>query len=134
MTTPTNVTLTDAPVVTPPAAPAKPMSFIAQAGVGLAQWVLVIISVFIVIALALLAWSEARSFFLVDSSYSQLLKPELSKETAEAAKTLIEQLEAQRKAFRDFWLQLMQIVLVNVLLPILTAILGYVFGSREGNR
>jgi hypothetical protein len=36
-----------------------------------------------------------------------------------------------RQAFRLFWLQAAQLVLLNLLLPLLTALLGYIFGSRE---
>jgi hypothetical protein len=36
-----------------------------------------------------------------------------------------------RQAFRSFWLQAAQLVLLNLLLPLLTALLGYIFGSRE---
>lgn len=35
-----------------------------------------------------------------------------------------------RQAFRSFWLQAAQLVLLNLLLPLLTALLGYIFGSQ----
>jgi hypothetical protein len=35
-----------------------------------------------------------------------------------------------RQAFRSFWLQASQLVLLNLLLPLLTALLGYIFGSQ----
>jgi hypothetical protein len=38
---------------------------------------------------------------------------------------------AHRAEFRSFWLQAAQLVLLNLLLPVLTALLGYIFGSRE---
>ncbi|HEY0302755.1 MAG TPA: hypothetical protein VGC36_15520, partial [Rhizomicrobium sp.] len=40
------------------------------------------------------------------------------------------QVDAQRDGFRAFWLQTLQIVLVNVLLPLLTALFGYIFGAQ----
>lgn len=40
------------------------------------------------------------------------------------------QVDAQRDSFRAFWLQTLQIVLVNVLLPLLTALFGYIFGTQ----
>ena len=40
---------------------------------------------------------------------------------------------AERAAFRAFWLDMVQMVLVNVLLPVLTALLGYVFGTQARN-
>src|SRR5262249_26270897 len=36
-----------------------------------------------------------------------------------------------RQAFRTFWLQAAQLVLLNLLLPLLTALLGYIFGSAR---
>jgi hypothetical protein len=36
-----------------------------------------------------------------------------------------------RQAFRSFWLQAAQLVLLNLLLPLLTALLGYIFGSQR---
>jgi hypothetical protein len=36
-----------------------------------------------------------------------------------------------RQAFRSFWLQAAQLVLLNLLLPLLTALLGYIFGSQK---
>ncbi|SFD94413.1 hypothetical protein [Nitrosomonas sp. Nm166] len=121
------------PASVPANIPVTPMSEIAKAGVDLAKWVLVIVSVFVVVAVAVLAWSEFRSLSLIDANYSQLLKSGGNTETVTAMKELIVQLETQRKAFREFWLQFTQLVLLNLLLPVLTAILGYVFGSREGN-
>ena len=38
---------------------------------------------------------------------------------------------AEQTAFRDFWLKILQMVLLNVLLPVLTALLGYIFGTQS---
>jgi hypothetical protein len=38
------------------------------------------------------------------------------------------------QAFRSFWLQAGQLILLNLLLPILTALLGYIFGSAQSGR
>jgi hypothetical protein len=40
-------------------------------------------------------------------------------------------LAEERAAQRAFWLQVAQLVLVNLLLPILTGLLGYIFGTRS---
>jgi hypothetical protein len=37
----------------------------------------------------------------------------------------------QRANFHQFWLQTAQLVLLNLLLPILTALLGYIFGTHR---
>jgi hypothetical protein len=34
-------------------------------------------------------------------------------------------------ASREFWIKLGQMILLNLLLPVLTALLGYVFASRS---
>lgn len=41
------------------------------------------------------------------------------------------EVDEHRQGFRSFWLQAAQLVLLNLLLPVLTALLGYIFGSRE---
>lgn len=40
----------------------------------------------------------------------------------------------QHQAFRSFWLQAAQLVLLNLLLPVLTALLGYIFGTQQAQR
>lgn len=39
----------------------------------------------------------------------------------------------ERTARRAYWMQIAQLVLINLLLPILTALLGYIFGTRQAN-
>ncbi len=120
------------PQAKPKDAPVQGMPPLAQAGVDLAKWVLVIVSGFMIVAVAVLVWSESKSLSLAETGYSQLSNPGTSTETATAVKEMIDRLDAERKAFREFWLQFAQMALLNLLLPVLTAILGYVFGSREG--
>ena len=36
-----------------------------------------------------------------------------------------------RKAGRDFWTSIAQLLLLNILIPVLTSILGYIFGSSR---
>ena len=43
-------------------------------------------------------------------------------------------LAEERTAQRAFWLQVAQLVLINLLLPILTALLGYIFGTQQAQR
>ncbi len=47
---------------------------------------------------------------------------------------LAKQLGEQRAAFRAFWLQMAQLILLNLLLPLLTALLGYIFGTTQAVR
>ena len=44
---------------------------------------------------------------------------------------LIKVIQEEKKNYRDFTLQIAQMVLLNLLLPVLTAILGYIFASNK---
>ena len=44
--------------------------------------------------------------------------------------TFVEVASKQKEDFRKYCLSLLQTILVNVLLPVLTALLGYIFGSK----
>lgn len=70
----------------------------------------------------------------METNYTQQLKPDMSTAEMNMVKEFIAQLEVQRKAFREFWLQFMQMILLNLLLPVLTAILGYIFGSKVSDQ
>jgi hypothetical protein len=37
----------------------------------------------------------------------------------------------EHQSFRTFWLQAGQLILLNLLLPLLTALLGYIFGAQQ---
>ncbi|SFN36776.1 hypothetical protein SAMN05428949_2586 [Chitinophaga sp. YR627] len=45
--------------------------------------------------------------------------------------TLVKYLQEEKKGFRDFFLQLCQLVLLNLLLPIVTAVMAYRIGAKE---
>ncbi|PWB81220.1 MAG: hypothetical protein C3F11_15750 [Methylocystaceae bacterium] len=42
-------------------------------------------------------------------------------------------LSEQRQSFHNFWIQAAQLILLNLLLPLLTALFGYVFGTQRNN-
>lgn len=44
---------------------------------------------------------------------------------------LAKMIQEEKKNFRDFIFQIAQMVLLNLLLPVLTAILGYIFASNK---
>jgi hypothetical protein len=44
---------------------------------------------------------------------------------------LVRILQEEKKSYRDFTLQISQMILLNLLLPVLTAILGYIFASNK---
>ncbi|MBB5017979.1 hypothetical protein HNQ59_001264 [Chitinivorax tropicus] len=49
----------------------------------------------------------------------------------ETTKLAIEALSKQHQEARQFYLQLLQIILLNMLLPLVTALFGYIFGSKQ---
>lgn len=45
--------------------------------------------------------------------------------------TIVGKLYSDVGEFRKFWMDAVQMVMINVLLPILTGLLGYIFGTRQ---
>jgi hypothetical protein len=118
---PASLDLNQASEVTPARAPVgAPLSGKERAGVNLTWGVLGIVAVYLVVVLVFLWRRESALEISLPSSGG-----------AVAADTLrFRLMAAERTAFRAFWLDMVQMVLVNVLLPVLTALLGYVFGTH----
>jgi hypothetical protein len=111
------------------AAPAGPtLSPLAGVGFTLAKWILCIMSGFILLAGVGLFVHEWHHANIIKTSYEGSANKGQNCAPMEAG---IEKIKLQRKEFREFWLQGSQLVLLNLFLPTLTAILGYIFGSRE---
>jgi hypothetical protein len=116
------IALIGAKDVTPPAAPAPTkMPPLSRAGVDLANLLLFMIAVFVVIAVI---W-----IWMAESNYSAWLV-----HTHVRGDPSLESMASAEGSFREFWLNIFQIVLLNVLLPVLTAILGYTFGSSQSGK
>lgn len=47
------------------------------------------------------------------------------------AKNVLKLAQERYTAFHSFWLQAVQLILLNLLLPLLTGLFGYIFGSRK---
>ena len=58
-------------------------------------------------------------------------KDSVNTSTVEYQIKILELLQKERKESREFTMQLSQLVLANVLLPIITALLGYMFASEK---
>jgi hypothetical protein len=114
---PSSINLEGALKVKPQEAPV--LGGLTRAGVTLVKWVLVMISVFTASALVWIIYSEVV-FGLRASEFSEFAAPDLQTSLA-----------VERSDFREFWLKIFQMVLLNVLLPVLTALLGYIFGSSK---
>ncbi|PWK64668.1 hypothetical protein LX99_05072 [Mucilaginibacter oryzae] len=117
------VSLVGVPKDTPRPAPlGKPLSGIEEAGVNLAKITFRIILAFILFLVVYL--------FVKDLDATEAVK---SLPTPKDEK-LVAALIAEKKAHRDFLLETCKVILLNLLLPILTAILGYIFGSSKSDK
>jgi len=118
------------------------MSDLQRSGVDLAKWVLTIIAGALVTLTVLVTSSELwptsdvtevhKLVLQIHSNASQLKAddaslPQARKELAELTRQIVDAKQAQRA----FWIQFSQMVLLNLLLPVLAAILGYVFGANS---
>ena len=81
--------------------------------------VLGLIAAFLIVVLIVLGINESQSRELVNA----LIK------TSDL--DTLKHVDMQRAEIRNFWLEVIDTVLVNVLLPVLTALLGYVFGTSN---
>lgn len=120
------ITLPSAPVSNP-----EPLTGKEKAGISLTWGIIGVLSIFLIIILSIFVWGESR--FLTGLDQLDALK-ESSPEKLKNLSELMITLETKQASFRAFWLDMLQLVLLNVLFPTLTALLGYVFGtSRNSN-
>jgi len=127
--TPSEVDLQHATEVKPTPAPVGPLTEKERAGIQLTWGVLKIIIAFLGVMIVFLGISEWRSADLL----GRVLGVQADATGAALADTTrFHLISAERASFRAFWLSLTQMVLLNVLLPVLTALLGYVFGTTQG--
>jgi hypothetical protein len=118
------IDVASAQAVTPPKAPVGgSLTGRERAGIYLTWGVLVSIGVFLLVFLAALWWNESRSAELT----AALLEGAMDEAKFRA-------ITEERAAFRAFWFELTKTVLLNVFLPVLTALLGYVFGTTQVNK
>lgn len=120
-----NVTPQDAPVSDP-----EPLTGKEKAGISLTWGIIVVLIFFLIIILAIFFWGESR--FLTGLDQLETLKDASPDKLAKLA-DLMSALESKQTAFRTFWFDTLQLILLNVLFPTLTALLGYVFGTSKNN-
>ena len=89
------------------------MSGIQKAGYKLAAAVLTIIGIFILFLIGLFLFTDLQSTITPEN------------------KDHLDWISQEKKDYREFILDMTQLILLNLLLPTLTAILGYIFGSNE---
>lgn len=113
-------------------APVNDISGRTRIGYYLTWGVLGIILLYLAVFFIILMLNSNRidaSEFLI-KNYSSLA----DSSHTEQSKNLIQVISNEAKSYRDFWLNLNQMILLNMLLPVLTALLGYIFGSKEDKR
>ena len=116
----------EAPVQDP-----EPLTGKEKAGVYLTWGIIGVLVFFLTVILGIFVWGESE--YLGKLSYLESFTGSTPEQSAEATK-LAETLNSQLASFRAHWFDTLQIILLNVLFPTLTALLGYVFGtSRNGN-
>jgi len=97
--------------------------------------VLVIIAGFVFCIICLILFQSLESSadirLLNQNNYRQATQNNPGDSTFAHAVELIKNVREENKEYRDFILKLTQMVLLNLLLPVLTAVLGYKFGSKN---
>ena len=113
-----------------PVSDAPPLSEKEKAGVWLTWGVLVIIAFFIA-AVLVAVWHYETVTTLARLISDMKLDPSQTLTDGSKLQPLADNLEAQRQSYRTFIVDFVQMILLNVLFPILTALLGYVFGTTR---
>ena len=138
---PSRLDVEDSRVATPAAirgATYADLTGLQRSGVRLASWVLAMIGVLAVVLLALVAVSEywirpaevATIQQMIDHAAQQYAATG-EPETLKHANELLARLAEIHRSSREFWLGYSQFLLMNLLLPVLTSVLGYVFGTAR---
>lgn len=116
----------DAPVSEP-----EPLTGKEKAGVSLTWGIIYILIAFLIAILCIFSWGESQFFSaLAEISNS---KTGANPYSLNEMNSLLAEVESQRTAFRTFWFDTLQLILLNVLFPTLTALLGYVFGTSRNS-
>jgi len=140
-----NATRTDA---VPPQSSGKPVTDLppfARAGFELAKfvlWIIVFATAFLLILIALEEFINTGT----DHSSMAIILNKLSTQSPDIAnapqieayqklidstKLLLSQIDNEKQNTRDFMIKLSQLILISILLPVLTALLGYIFGTHQ---
>lgn len=114
------------------------MPHLQKHGVLLAWGVLAGIAVFGVILLICVGINEfgapshevETAIKTAEQTLAKCVQP-CSPESVEKVSDLMAKIADAKRASRDFWISFSQFILLNLLLPVLTSILGYVFGTSK---
>ena len=108
-----------------------PLAALPRAGFILAKIILAIIAGYLLFLVIYIGVSKSNSLDKIDLSSKAALTDSTGFVHQQA---LLQVYQTEMKNSREFIMQISQMILLNLLLPILTAILGYIFGSREESR
>lgn len=125
MAMPAQIAVAQAQPAQPAQAPVSdpPLPAIQRAGVYLTWGVLGLITLFLLVMLVYL-WTR-------EPAVGALARGASATGTAPPDTVAFRLHATDQAAFREFWLKIVQMVLLNVLLPVLTALLGYIFGTQS---
>ena len=115
-----------------------------KAGLGLAQIVLTLIAAATLLFFATAIFEESEDYGTymrpADKVMTELAHQASNSNTGnladfqksiELSRSLLQESETEHRDTRDFILKIGQLVLLTLFLPILTAILGYIFGTQQ---
>lgn len=125
--------LVGATVDTPETAPVSDSRLLLTGGLSLTRWVLIILSLTLGVSLTGSILSERRYDTVLDGWTTKYYAATGDSTLAQSRLAALQHIETQVAASRENSFKLLQLVVLNVLLPVLTALLGYVFGSRQGD-
>jgi len=122
--------------VTPPTAPTNKLNPLAGAGVGLTKIVLCMLSGTLLLLMATLIYQETRFSNLITDAFRSVIvmplgNPHTGSEQLQGRQEWLKAFLDATNASRIFWKEMAQMILLNLLRPVLTALLGYVFGSQS---
>ena len=75
-----------------------------------------------------------RRLGVIESVRSAALDTAAGATNAQIAGESVNKINEQRQSLHLFWIQVAQLILLNLLLPLLTALFGYIFGTQQAQR
>lgn len=128
----------DAPPLVPVHGGLEPL---AGAGVNLTRWVLIMVCAVLTLLIGAAFYQEKQYTDLLAAGLraentSLVVKSDQSNgvNDVQGRREILKAYQEVVNSSREFWMRLGQMMLLNLLLPVLTALLGYVFGSRSAAR
>lgn len=96
---------------TPSQAPVEPLTGKEKAGVSLTWGIIWVLVGFLLLILGIFFWGETK----FNTAFEKLA--ELDSEKVKNISTLVQDLTTSQEAFRAFWFDTLQLILLNVLFP-----------------